>query len=89
MLVGIPIVVGFVSSVVLAEPFLEVARSYNHEAFALSDREKVEGAKEVRHHELRMRMDAAIGRTPPLSEFEMQVSCTRFDLSKLQTESFC
>ena len=75
MLVVIPILVGFVTSVVLAEPFLEVARAYNHEAFALTDREKVEGAKGVHRHELRLRMDAAIGRSPPISEAELQVGC--------------
>lgn len=73
LLVLVPLLVGFVTSVVLAEPFLEVARAYNHDAFALTDHEKVEGAKEVHHHELRLRMDAAIGRSPPINEAEMQV----------------
>lgn len=34
---------------------------------------QLEGAKEVHHHELRLRMDAAIGRTPPLQDGELQV----------------
>ena len=28
---------------------------------------------QVRKHDLRLRMDAAIGRAPPLSDFELQV----------------
>ena len=35
---------------------------------------QLEGAKLVHEHELRMRMDAAIGRTPPLEDGELQVS---------------
>ena len=34
---------------------------------------QVEGAKLVHRHELRLRMDAAIGRAPPISDMEMQV----------------
>ena len=37
---------------------------------------QLEGAKEVHHHELRLRMDAAIGRTPPLVDGELQVPFT-------------
>lgn len=73
MLIGIPLIVGLIISILLAEPFLEVARGYNHEVFALTDKEKVEGAKEIRTHELRLRMAAAIGRSPPIAEMEMQV----------------
>ena len=88
MLVAIPVIVGFITSVVLAEPFLEVARHYNHEAFALSDREKVEGAKMVRHHELRLQMDSAIGRMPRLSEAEMQVRMC-LEQSRLEYHKLC
>lgn len=75
MLLAVPLLVGFATSVTLANPFLEVAQGFNHEVFALTDREKVEGAKHVHTHELRLRMDAAIGRSPPISEWEMQVRC--------------
>ena len=34
---------------------------------------QVEGAKLVHKHELRLRMDAAIGRAPAISDLEMQV----------------
>lgn len=39
--------VGFIVSRIFAEPFYEVAQRYNSQVFALSDREKIEGAKEV------------------------------------------
>lgn len=39
--------VGFTVSRILAEPFYEIAQRYNPQVFALSDREKIEGAKEV------------------------------------------
>ena len=48
ILLGVPIAVGFVVSRIFAEPFYEVAQRYNPQIFALSDREKIEGAKEVR-----------------------------------------
>ena len=35
---------------------------------------QLEGAREVHKHELRLRMDAAIGRAPPLQDGELQVS---------------
>lgn len=73
VLLGVPLVVGFIISRIFAEPFYEVAQRYNPEVFALTDKEKVEGAREVHKHELRLIMDAAIGRTPPISDMEMQV----------------
>ncbi|KAK9917370.1 hypothetical protein WJX75_003623 [Coccomyxa subellipsoidea] len=77
VLVGVPIVVGFTVSRILAEPFYEVAQRYNPQVFAVSEREKVEGAKLVHKHELRLRMDAAIGRAPPISDLEMQMELRR------------
>jgi hypothetical protein len=47
ILIGVPVVVGFTVSRILAEPFYEIAQRYNPQVFALSDREKIEGAKEV------------------------------------------
>ena len=47
ILLGVPIAVGFVVSRIFAEPFYEVAQRYNPQIFALSDREQIEGAKEV------------------------------------------
>ena len=47
ILIAVPIMVGFIVSRIFAEPFYEVAQRYNSQVFALSDREKIEGAKEV------------------------------------------
>ena len=47
ILIAVPIMVGFIVSRIFAEPFYEVAQRYNSQIFALSDREKIEGAKEV------------------------------------------
>ena len=77
MLVAVPLLVGLVVSRLLAEPFFEVAQRYNPDVFALTDRKKVEGAKEVHKHELRLRMDAAIGRAPPLTEPVLQAPAHR------------
>ena len=73
VLAVVPIAVGFVVSRMLADPFFALAQQYNPEVFTLTDREKVEGAHEVRKHVLRLRMDAAIGRAPPLVDDELQV----------------
>ena len=73
VLAVVPIAVGFVVSRMLADPFFALAQKYNPEVFTLTDREKVEGAHEVRKHVLRLRMDAAIGRAPPLVDEELQV----------------
>ena len=40
----------------------------------ISERQKIEGGKEVHKAELRLRMDAAIGRAPPIKQDELQVS---------------
>ena len=68
----VPLLVGLVVSRLLAEPFFEVAQRYNPDVFALTDKRKVEGAKEIHKHELRLRMDAALGRAPPITEPELQ-----------------
>jgi len=66
--------VGFTISRLLADPFYELVMAINPDSFALSDKSKVEGAKEVHIHEMRLRMDAATGRAPPLTEEELQVT---------------
>ena len=73
-LIGVPLLVGYTLSRLLADPFFEVVLAYNPNAFALSDKTKVEGAKEVHRHEMRLRMDAALGRAPPLTEQTLQVN---------------
>lgn len=71
-LLGVPLLLGFTLSRLLADPFFELVLAYNPNAFALSDMAKVEGGKEIHLHEMRLRMNAAIGRAPPISEDELQ-----------------
>lgn len=67
-LVGIPLVAGFIFSRALADPVLSFTLQNNEDAFAMTDRQKIEGAHAVHVEEARMRMDAAIGKAPPLTE---------------------
>lgn len=71
-LLGIPLLIGFTLSRLVADPFYEFVLAFDANAFALSDRSKVEGAHEIHLHEMRLRMDAAIGRAPPIREEELQ-----------------
>lgn len=64
---------GFIISRLLAVPIINAAESFSTEAFAVSDRQKIEGAHEIHKEELRLRMEAAIGRYPALTNEEMQV----------------
>ena len=73
-LIGVPLLISFIFSRLVADPFYEVVLAFNPDAFELSDRTKIEGAEEVHIHEMRLRMDAALGRAPPLTEAELQAS---------------
>ena len=59
---GIPLVTGFIVSRALADPVLNFTLQNNEEAFAMNDRQKIEGAHAVHVEETRMRMDAALGK---------------------------
>ena len=72
LLVG-PLLTGWLLGGVVANPVFTVIENINPHAFAISEKQKVEGAKEVHKAEMRMRMDAAIGRAPPLAYNELQV----------------
>lgn len=67
-LVGIPLITGFIVSRALADPVLSFTLENNADAFAMTDQQKIEGAHAVHIEETRMRMDAAIGKAPPLTE---------------------
>lgn len=69
-LIGIPLISGFIISRALADPVLEFTLQNNEEAFALTDMQKVEGAQAVHIEETRLRMESAIGKSPPLNEEE-------------------
>ena len=70
---AIPLVTGFIISRLLAVPIISSAESFSTDAFAVSDRQKVEGAREVHREELRLRMEASIGRRPALTNDELQL----------------
>lgn len=71
-----PLLTGWLLGGLIANPVFTVIENMNPNAFAISEKQKVEGAKEIHKAEMRMRMDAAIGRAPPLAYNELQV-CTR------------
>lgn len=72
VLIGIPLVTGFCVSRLLAEPVFHVYDHFSPNAFALNDRQKIEGAELVHKEELRLQMDVAIGKHPPLSDDQLQ-----------------
>ncbi|KAI7845727.1 hypothetical protein COHA_000643 [Chlorella ohadii] len=67
-LIGIPLAVGFVVSRFVATPLWDFAQSIDPMAFAPNDFQKIEGAHELHLEELRLRMEAAIGQAPPLTD---------------------
>lgn len=67
-LLVIPIISGFLVSHAVAAPVLEFTRSKNPDAFAMTDRQKVESAQTVHIEEARIKMDVAIGRLPPMEK---------------------
>lgn len=67
-----PILTGWILGAIVFKPVITVIERVNPHAFEISEKQKLEGAKEVHKAEMRMRMDAAIGRAPPLSYTELQ-----------------
>jgi len=67
-LVTIPLMAGLILSRLLADPVLSFTLQNNPLAFALTDRQKIEGADKVHIEEARVRFDMAIGKLPPLNE---------------------
>ncbi|KAI8471925.1 MAG: CemA family-domain-containing protein [Monoraphidium minutum] len=84
-LVLIPIVTGALVGRALAEPVLSFTLVNNPDAFAMTGRQKIEGASRVHQEEARVRMMMAIGQAPPLNEREM-VSHLREFAHELQEE---
>ena len=70
-LVVIPVVTGALVGRALAEPILSFTLANNPDAFAMTSRQKVEGAERVHQEEARVRMLMAIGQAPPLDEVGM------------------
>ena len=70
-LVGVPLLAGALAASALAEPILSFTLANNTDAFAMTSRQKVEGAERVHQEEARVRMLMAIGQAPPLDEVGM------------------
>lgn len=70
-ILGVPLLAGFIVSKVFAGPVLEFSLNNNAEAFAMTERQKLEGSKALHLEETRVRMDMAIGRIPMLNEDEV------------------
>ncbi|GAB4815193.1 hypothetical protein N2152v2_002239 [Parachlorella kessleri] len=68
VLVAVPLLIGFVVSRLIAEPLWTFAEGINPQVFDLTDEQKVEGANEIKLEEMRVRMEASIGRAPPLTD---------------------
>ena len=56
MLLAVPLALGFVISRVVAQPLWGYAEELNPQAFALTEGQKLEGAREMHAEELRLRM---------------------------------
>ncbi|KAL4852856.1 Chloroplast envelope membrane protein [Chlorella vulgaris] len=67
-LVVIPLLIGYMLSRGVANPLWSYAESLDSNAFAPTDNQKVEGAHELHVEELRLRLEAALGMSPPLSD---------------------
>jgi hypothetical protein len=70
-LIAIPLVTGFVFSHALADPILNFTLKNNPETFAMTEIQKIEGARAVHIEETRIRMDMAIGKVKARSEPEI------------------
>jgi len=70
-LIAVPLVIGFFVSRGLAGPIFSVVEYYSPEAFAPTDKQKVDGAHKVQVEEMRLKMEESIGHIPPMSEDEL------------------
>eukprot|EP00892_Ulva_mutabilis_P010826 jgi/Ulvmu1/8115/UM040_0010.1 len=67
----IPFGLGFFFSRGVAEPVVYFTQEHSPERLALTDKMKREGAAELRMEVLRLRMEANIGKAPPLTDEEV------------------
>ena len=61
LLVAIPLVSGFAAGHLLGRPALEVARAKDTRILAPTPRQRGEGGRALREHEVKLRMEAAVG----------------------------
>lgn len=82
----IPLITGAIISRTLTDPVLSFTLQNNPDAFAMTDRQKIEGAQKVHIEESRVRMDMAIGRSPPIDDVEMLQHLREFALEVQEEE---
>ncbi|WIA38714.1 hypothetical protein OEZ86_002014 [Tetradesmus obliquus] len=70
-LVAIPLITGALISRAITEPVLSFSLQNNPNAFAMTGRQKIEGASAVHLEETRVKMMMAIGQAPPLDDESM------------------
>ena len=71
ILIGIPFVVGFAVSRIVAQPLWDFAQEIDSNAFALSDEQKVQGAEAMHREEVKLRMAASLGQAPDLTDEDL------------------
>lgn len=71
VLIGVPLVVGFAVSHLVAQPLWGYAQSIDPDAFALTDEQKVAGAEAMHREEVRLRLEASVGQAPTLTDEAM------------------
>eukprot|EP00775_Hariotina_reticulata_P008706 gene8706-8887_t len=67
-LVAIPLITGALISRAVTDPVLSFSLQNNPNAFAMTERQKIEGATAVHLEETRVKMMMAIGQAPPLDD---------------------
>jgi hypothetical protein len=85
-LVAAPLALGFAASRLLAEPLWELAEGVDARAFALTDAQKVRGAESVHREEVRLRLEAAVGAAPALSERSV-LAALRAEAARFEAEA--
>jgi len=70
-LLAVPVVAGALVGRALAGPILDFTLANNPDAFAMTGRQRIEGAQRVHEEEAKVRMMMAIGQAPALNEVEM------------------
>ena len=73
ILFGVPLTIGFLISHLIAQPIWDYAESVNPAAFSISDEQKVAGAEAMHREEVRLRLEASLGQSPPLTDEAMLV----------------
>lgn len=71
ILVGAPIITGFLVNHLVADPILQVYGKTHPQVFEMTAKQKVRAAKKVHMEEKRLKFNASIGHAPSLTEEEL------------------